>query len=236
MAAIDTGSIPTAVLALTAANNMVAGNNGQMLVFQPTLTTTVAEEPKIPKGSYVMYTGAIMAGTLSIILCVCVAFDVPPPSLCAQPVIASKCVHVLQVALVCWQSYYACVIQAFFMLTFMLLPHSCSCLYNIPVTGEVLTDNVLLVKGKTDKQSLAGAIAARMRSNAHTVLECYGSSAVSVTIEVCAVENQVGVGSCFGGCKGFSVGWPLVSYSRAMLCAVCFTNTPCASTTTHSLL
>lgn len=62
MAAIDPASISKAVIALTAANNMIAANSGQMLVFQPTLITTTAEQPKVPQGAYVMYTSQIMAG------------------------------------------------------------------------------------------------------------------------------------------------------------------------------
>lgn len=51
-------------------------------------------------------------------------------------------------------------------------------------TGEVLTDNVLLVTASTDKKGLAGAIANRVREAAHTVLECYGSAAVTTAVQV----------------------------------------------------
>lgn len=52
------------------------------------------------------------------------------------------------------------------------------------VAGEVLTDNALYVKAGTDKRELASAIAARIRQAAHTVLECYGSSAVATAVQV----------------------------------------------------
>lgn len=62
VAAIDTGSIPKAVLALTAANNMLAANSGQMVVFHPQLVTSQAEAPKVPQGAMVMYTSQLMQG------------------------------------------------------------------------------------------------------------------------------------------------------------------------------
>lgn len=60
--ALDSGSVSKAVLTLTAANYMTAANSGQMLVFQPSLVTNTDEEPSVPKGSMIMYTGKIMAG------------------------------------------------------------------------------------------------------------------------------------------------------------------------------
>lgn len=62
VAAIDNDSISKAVLTLTAANNMLAANNGQMVVFQPTAINTAAEAPRIPVGSVVFYTAQVMAG------------------------------------------------------------------------------------------------------------------------------------------------------------------------------
>lgn len=62
MCALDSGSVSKAVLTLTAANYMTAANSGQMLVFQPSLVTNTDEEPSVPKGSMIMYTGKIMAG------------------------------------------------------------------------------------------------------------------------------------------------------------------------------
>lgn len=62
VAAIDNDSISKAVLTLTAANNMLAANNGQMVVFQPTVVNTAAEAPRIPVGSVVFYTAQVMAG------------------------------------------------------------------------------------------------------------------------------------------------------------------------------
>lgn len=62
MCALDSGSVSKAVLTLTAANYMTAANSGQMLVFQPSLVTNSLEEPKVPKGSMVMYTSQVMAG------------------------------------------------------------------------------------------------------------------------------------------------------------------------------
>lgn len=52
--------------------------------------------------------------------------------------------------------------------------------------GEVMATNFLLVNKNTNYQQLAGAIAARMRQEAHTVLECYGATAVTTAILVSA--------------------------------------------------
>jgi hypothetical protein len=63
VAAIDANSTLKALITLTAANNMIAANAGQMLVFQPQLiTAAAAEPPKVPEGSLVMYTSHIMQG------------------------------------------------------------------------------------------------------------------------------------------------------------------------------
>lgn len=83
MAAIDSGSISKALLALTAANNMLAANTGQMLVFQPTVINTADEAPRIPQGSLVFYTGAIMQGDILL-----------PPSTVAAPVVCTQSMHV----------------------------------------------------------------------------------------------------------------------------------------------
>lgn len=50
------------MLALTAANNMLAANSGQMIVFHPQLINDDSEAPKIPRGSVVMYTSQLMQG------------------------------------------------------------------------------------------------------------------------------------------------------------------------------
>lgn len=52
-----------------------------------------------------------------------------------------------------------------------------------------MATNFLLVKAKTDQKQLAGAIAARMRQESHTVLECYGAAAVTNAIYVSAVAS-----------------------------------------------
>ncbi|KAF8061914.1 hypothetical protein HT031_004174 [Scenedesmus sp. PABB004] len=63
VAAIDGESLLKAMITLTAANNMAAANAGQMLVFQPTrIGPGAAEPPRVPAGSMVMFTGAIMQG------------------------------------------------------------------------------------------------------------------------------------------------------------------------------
>eukprot|EP00775_Hariotina_reticulata_P002964 gene2964-3249_t len=63
VAAIDQGSILKAMLTLTAANIMSQANNGQMLVFQPTVIgQQAAEPPRLPEGSMVMFTSHIMQG------------------------------------------------------------------------------------------------------------------------------------------------------------------------------
>jgi hypothetical protein len=51
--------------------------------------------------------------------------------------------------------------------------------------GEILTDNWMPVKAGTNSKQLSGAIAARIRQSGHTVLECYGSAAVTTAIQVC---------------------------------------------------
>jgi hypothetical protein len=66
---------------------------------------------------------------------------------------------------------------------FSCLSHSLLHSILLPL-GEVLTDNVLLVTASTDKKDLAGAIANRVREAAHTVLECYGSAAVTTAVQV----------------------------------------------------
>jgi hypothetical protein len=66
VAAIDEGSIIKAMITLTAANTMIQANNGQMLVFQPTvIAQQAAEPPRLPEGSMVMYTSHIMQGEIS---------------------------------------------------------------------------------------------------------------------------------------------------------------------------
>jgi hypothetical protein len=47
-----------------------------------------------------------------------------------------------------------------------------------------MAENWMAVKAATDKQQLAGAIAARIREAGHTILECYGSAAVTTAIQV----------------------------------------------------
>jgi hypothetical protein len=47
-----------------------------------------------------------------------------------------------------------------------------------------MATNFLLVKARTEQKQLAGAIAARMRQESHTVLECYGAAAVTNAIYV----------------------------------------------------
>jgi len=51
--------------------------------------------------------------------------------------------------------------------------------------GEVLTFNTLRVTASTQVPALlAKAIIARMQSEAHTVLECYGGAALVVAVQV----------------------------------------------------
>lgn len=57
-----------------------------------------------------------------------------------------------------------------------------------------MAENWMAVKAATDKQQLAGAIAARVREAGHTILECYGSAAVTTAIQVGGVWQQASGG------------------------------------------
>jgi hypothetical protein len=86
------------------------------------------------------------------------------------------------VAVAMWVSHAAGVLLS------MLVPMLASLLLPLPCcAGEVMATNFLLVKAKTEQKQLAGAIAARMRQESHTVLECYGAAAVTNAIYVSAV-------------------------------------------------
>lgn len=64
-----------------------------------------------------------------------------------------------------------------------VIHHVMRCLFS-NVTGEVLAENWMPVKAGADRQHLSGAIAARIREAGHTILECYGSTAVTTAIQV----------------------------------------------------
>lgn len=57
-----------------------------------------------------------------------------------------------------------------------------------------MAENWMAVKAATDKQQLAGAIAARVREAGHTILECYGSGAVTIAIQVGGLWQQASGG------------------------------------------
>jgi hypothetical protein len=70
VAAIDTGSIAKAAVALSVADIMLGANSNQMLVFQPMLVTNDEDAPKVPKGSMVMYTSRLWkGGCLCVLAC-----------------------------------------------------------------------------------------------------------------------------------------------------------------------
>jgi hypothetical protein len=70
-----------------------------------------------------------------------------------------------------------------------------SCFF-VHAAGEIITDNWMPVKAGTDSKQLSGAIAARIRQSGHTVLECYGSAAVTKAVQVCCMFLGARLGQC----------------------------------------
>lgn len=54
-----------------------------------------------------------------------------------------------------------------------------------------MTSNTMPVRASTDSRKLAAAIAARMRSEGHTVLECFGPVAAAIALQVCDSHSSV---------------------------------------------
>eukprot|EP00878_Enallax_costatus_P018356 GHUV01019319.1.p1 GENE.GHUV01019319.1~~GHUV01019319.1.p1 ORF type:complete len:325 (+),score=111.92 GHUV01019319.1:411-1385(+) len=56
--------------------------------------------------------------------------------------------------------------------------------------GEVMTFNTLRVTAETNHRALAKAIIARIATNSHTVLECYGMAALTVAVQAVAQARK----------------------------------------------
>jgi hypothetical protein len=54
----------------------------------------------------------------------------------------------------------------------------------VVLAGEVMTFNTLRVTTSTDPKALSKAIIARLATNSHTVMECYGTQALAGAVQV----------------------------------------------------